>query len=58
MPGLWAHSFYWSGGAASGNPPDPPLGASASGGYVPWQTSIITAMSLGLICRISLAPMR
>jgi len=49
MPVLsWAHSSYWAGSGASAPPPDPPLGSSAGGAYVPWQTSIITAMSLGL----------
>lgn len=58
MPGIWAHSFYWSGSGDAAAPPDPPLGASASGGYVPWQTSIITVMGLSLICQVSLAPNR
>lgn len=56
MPGLWAHSFFWSGSNGAG--PDAPLGASVSGGYVPWQITTITAMGLGLICQVSLAPMR
>lgn len=56
MPGMWAHSLYWSGAAAGGTPTEPPLGASASGGYVPWQTTII--VGLGLLCRVSWAPMR
>lgn len=48
MPVLsWAHSHYWQTQA----PVDPSLGSSAGGAYVPWQTSIIAAMSLALAVR-------
>jgi len=41
MPTIgWGHSHYWA-GASGAAPPDAGLGASAGGGYVPWQTSII-----------------
>jgi hypothetical protein len=47
MPVLsWAHSHFWS--TQTPATPDPPLGASAGGAYVPWQTSIITTMSLAM----------
>lgn len=42
MPGAAFHSFYW----ADTGTPDPPLGASASGGYVAWQTTITRMMGL------------
>lgn len=58
MPTLWAHSHFWAGSGNVVIPPDPPLGSSAGGGYVPWQTSVITAMSLMLICRVHLQPCR
>lgn len=52
MPVLsWAHAAYWS--TQTPAAPDPPLGASAGGAYVPWQTSIITAMSLAFAVRWS-----
>jgi hypothetical protein len=55
MPVLsWAHGAYWTGHPVS----DPPVGSSAGGAYVPWQTSIVTAMSLLLICRVHLQPCR
>jgi hypothetical protein len=55
MPTLWAHSLFWAG--ASGSPPaDPPLGDGRSGGYVPWQTTIIATMSLALAVRWSANP--
>jgi hypothetical protein len=44
MPGAAFHSFYWS--TPSVVLPDPPLGASASGGYVPWQTSVTRLMGV------------
>lgn len=44
MPGAAFHSFYWSEPPA--DIPNPSLGSSASGGYVPWQTSIVT---LGMV---------
>lgn len=47
MPGAAFHSNYWQ--ADSQALPDPPLGASASGGYVPWQTTVIAAISLALV---------
>lgn len=55
MPVLsWAHSRYWVGHAV----PDPGIGSSAGGAYVPWQTSIITAMGLGLMALPSWSPCR
>ena len=45
MPGASFHSFYWQADTA----PDPGVGSSASGGYVPWQTSITVVMSLVLL---------
>jgi hypothetical protein len=51
MPGASFHSFYWA-GSADPVAPDPPLGSSAGGGYVPWQTSVIAVISLCLLlCR-------
>lgn len=51
MPGAPFHSFYWA--VSAPTVPDPPLGASASGGYIPWMTSITTVMSLALAVRWS-----
>ena len=51
MPGLWAHRLYWNRPKSAGVV----IGASAGGGYVPWQTSIITAMSLALAVRWSMS---
>ena len=47
MPGASFHSHYWAGDQAPAGP-DPPLGSSAGGGYVPWMTTI-TAISLLLM---------
>ena len=58
MPGAAFHSFYWSGAGDAPAPPDPPLGASASGGYVPWQTTITTSLGLLLICQPQWQPCR
>lgn len=38
MPGAPFHSHYWAGSVDV--PAEPSLGASASGGYVPWMTTI------------------
>ena len=57
MPGASFHSFYWAGAADAPAAPDPPLGASASGGYIPWMTTI-TVTSLMLICQPQLQPCR
>lgn len=46
MPGAWAHSHYWSGGAAVAAA-DPSLGTSAGGAYVPWQIAILSRLGLG-----------
>ncbi len=43
MPSAACHSFFW---ADAGAAPDPPLGASASGGYVPWMTTVTRLMGL------------
>lgn len=47
MPGASFHSFYWA--VPPVTIPDAPLGSSASGGYVPWQTTVITVISLLLM---------
>lgn len=57
MPGASFHSFYWA-GSADAPAPEPGIGSSAGGAYVPWQTSIITAMSVLLICRVQWQPCR
>jgi hypothetical protein len=50
MPVLsWAHQAYWAGPHAS--EPEPGVGSSAGGAYVPWQTSVISVMSLALAVR-------
>lgn len=56
MPGAAFHSFFWQPDQQS--VPDVPVGSSASGGYVPWQTSIIPIMGLLLLCRVQLQPCR
>lgn len=58
MPGAAFHSFYWAGTAADA--PDPPIGASASGGYVPWQTTVTKATGFlcGLMVVVRWAPSR
>lgn len=50
MPSGAFHSHYWAGSYAA--PVDPPLGSSASGGYVPWMTSIaaMTGSVLFAVC--------
>jgi hypothetical protein len=47
MPGASFHSFYWQGDG--GGQQQGSIGSSASGGYVPWQTSIIISLVL-LLC--------
>lgn len=45
MPVLsWGHSHYWAGATSGGEtpPPDPELGGSAGGSYVPWQVTTVT----------------
>lgn len=42
MPTAALHSHFWSDTVAGGGA-DPPIGASASGGYVPWQITTIRA---------------
>lgn len=45
MPVLsWAHSKYWQ-----AHEPEPPVeaGASADGGYIPWQTTVIFGSGFG-----------
>lgn len=54
MPGAACHSFFWAGSADSGS--NPSIGSSASGGYVPWQTTIIATMCLA--ARVSWGPSR
>lgn len=56
MPGASFHSFYWATEAAT--VPDPPLGASASGGYIPWMTTITVGCLALMAARASWAPMR
>ena len=48
MPGASFHSHYWA-GSADAVVPNPGIGSSASGGYVPWQTTIIVSLLL-LLC--------
>lgn len=50
MPGASFHSFFWAGTGAAA-PPDPPLGSSASGGYVPWMTTVTVCSMLFLATR-------
>ena len=50
MPGAAFHSHFWA-GSADAPAPDPGLGASASGGYIPWMTTI-TATGLGLLVHV------
>ena len=38
MPTVALHSHYW---IAQGAPPEPPIGASGDGGYVPFQTTVL-----------------
>ena len=47
MPGAAFHSHYWAGSADPGS--NPGVGSSASGGYVPWQTTVIVSLLL-LLC--------
>lgn len=49
MPGAAFHSFFWSTPAAP--PGNPSLGTSASGGYVPWMTTVTVASMLFLATR-------
>lgn len=51
MPGASFHSFYWATPAASA--PQDPIGSSAGGGYVPWQTTVQRLS--GLVCGLALA---
>ena len=51
MPGASFHSFYWSGSADSGA--QTPIGSSASGGYVPWMTTVTIVSMLCLAARVS-----
>lgn len=49
MPGAACHSFFWAGSADSGS--NPSLGSSASGGYVPWMTTVTICSMLFLATR-------
>lgn len=46
MPSAALHSQYWAG--SGGGPAPPQTGASAAGGYVPWQTTVIIGMGGGV----------
>lgn len=52
MPGAAFHSNFWA-GSADAVTPDPGLGSSASGGYVPWQTTVTVVSMLCLAARVS-----
>lgn len=45
MPTAGVHSKYWAGRVST--PPAPP-GASRSGGYIPWQTTIVAGSGFGV----------
>lgn len=49
MPGLWSHSFYWSGSGDAGepDPPDTPGSTSIFGGYPAWQSVVILGSGFG-----------
>lgn len=44
MPGAAFHSVFWAGSADSGS--NPSLGSSASGGYVPWMSTILKSCGI------------
>jgi hypothetical protein len=46
MPSAAFHANYW---ATPSPPPDPPgTGASANGGYIPWQTTVVMGSGFGV----------
>jgi hypothetical protein len=45
MPTAALHSNYWQ---IQVEPPPDPIGASGAGGYVPWQTTIISHHGFGV----------
>lgn len=45
MPTAAMHSHYWAGSDGAG----PATGASAAGGYVPWQTTVVIGMGFGAL---------
>jgi hypothetical protein len=53
MPSAACHSFFWATDSASDTPPA--VGSATGGAYVPWQTSVITVMSLALAVRWSVS---
>lgn len=46
MPSGAFHSQYWAGSADAPAPPQ--TGASANGGYVPWQTTVVIGSGFGM----------
>lgn len=51
MPGVAFHSFFWQ--TLPPEIPNPAVGGSASGGFVPWQTTVTVVSMLCLAARVS-----
>ena len=47
MPSAWAHSHYWQHERADA--PEGQVGASARGGYVPFQTTVTIGSLFGAV---------
>ena len=45
MPTLALHSQYWQ---TTAGEPEPPIGGSAPGGYIPWKTTITVNGGFGV----------
>jgi hypothetical protein len=46
MPSAACHSLFWAVPSAPAAPPG--TGASANGGYIPWQTSVVMGSGFGV----------